>query len=265
MTGFEDIAGAIMGGQVQGSTPAPTPLLAQNLWSGGGPGDPVLGKGEKDLISKLLGSKMKFDDRTAREVIDSVSKKSGLPSDFLAASALQEGMNKSISDPDAVSEAYIKAGIGNDFPIDGFYNYGLDTFTDAFPRLVKKGYLPQDFTYKPYQAFNEKDNLVNTAAFKNNEDALYAKAAYLRDMMDGVKQSAQKKGVKLNDRELQYFTMAAYNGGPGAANEMLDEMLEQKKDAAGYIKSGSVKKSKVHKNIVPRMQKMEYLKTLFTK
>jgi hypothetical protein len=264
MVGLENIAGSVMDLPVAKVEPQATiPLFEQNPWDRGKEKDPSLTDAEKKLINQLLDSRLRLDNKSARDVIDSVSKRSGLPKDFIAATALQEGMNLAITNPDDVSEAYLNAKVEPDYPVDGFYNYGLDTFSDAFPKLVKKGYLTKDFKYRPYEAVNEQKQKVNTAAFRNNEDALLAKAAYLKDFMDNVKDEAKKKGVDLTDRELKYFTMAGYNGGMGSVKVMFDEMNEQKQKASDYIKTGSKKKAGVHKNVVPRMTKMDYLSSLF--
>lgn len=218
---------------------------------------------EKALIDKLLSSTVKYDNKRASEIILNVSKKTGISPEFLSASALQEGMNLAISKPDEVSEAYINAKVGNDYPVDGFYNYGLDSFSEIFPRLSEKGYLPKDFNYKEYKALNEKNKEVRTAAFKTNEDALTAKAAMIRDMMDNVKAEASKKGVQLTDDELRYFTLANYNGGLGSVKAMIDEMKSGGSNVSDYIKNGSKVKYQVHKNVSDRMDKMEYLSEVF--
>lgn len=221
---------------------------------------PTISDSDKKLMSELLSSNVKFDNKKAKDIILNVSKKTGLSPEFISASALQEGMNLAIRYPDEVSQSYVDAKIDDKYPIDGFYNYGLDTFGDAYEKLKNKGYLPKDFDYKPYQAVNEKGQKVNTAAFRNNEDALTAKAAYLKDFMDNVKDMAKKKGVELDDRALKYFTVAAYNGGIGSASDMMDEMKGKKYD--DYVKEGSKKRYHVHKSASERMNKMDFLLSL---
>lgn len=244
--------------------PSLTPLFTPIAGGGGGEDPKELPDVDRKMIDKLLSGRLAIDKKTARDVIESASKKAGIPSDFLAASALQEGMNLAITSPEDASQAYSNAKVDQkQFPVDGFYNYGLDTFGDAYKKLQKKGYLPADFTFKPYTAYNEQGKLVNTAAFRNNEEALMAKAAYLRDFMDNVQDEAKKKGVKLADRELKYFTMAAYNGGIGSVKDMFDEMIAAKQESSEYIKNGSKKRAQVHKNVSPRMSKMDYFSKIF--
>lgn len=223
------------------------------------------GDDEKAFIDKLLQSNVKYDNKKAKDIILSVAKKTGLSPEMLSASALQEGMNLAIRKPDEVSEAYVKAKIGGDYPVDGFYNYGLDRFSEEFPKLVKKGYLPNDFDYKEYSAKNEKNQDVRTAAFRTNEDALMAKAALIKDMADNVKNEAGKKGVKLDDSQLQYFTLANYNGGFGSVKAMFDEMKAAGKSVEDYISGGSKVKYQVHKNVSDRMDKIKYLSEVFKK
>lgn len=244
-------------GAIAGEVSNPT------LITGAGGTDPVP-ESDKILLKRLLDSKVSYDNKTAKQIIESVSQRTGLPKEFIAASALQEGMNEAISHPENASLAYTNAKVDqNKFPVDGFYNYGLDTFSDAYDRLVKKGYLPKDFAYHPYKAFNEQNKPVNTAAFRNNEDALVAKAAYLKDFMDSVNGEAEKRGLKLTDRAMRYFTMAGYNGGLGSVRDMMDEMASGKTTFDDYIKAGSKKRGQVHKNVMPRMYKMDFLSTLF--
>lgn len=234
-----------------------------NFGGGGGDTDPVT-ETDKILLKKLLDSKVSYDNKTAKQIIESAALRTGLSKDFIAASALQEGMNEAIAHPENASLAYTNAKVDQTkFPVDGFYNYGLDTFSDAYARLLKKGYLPKDFAYHPYKALNEQNKPVNTAAFRNNEDALVAKAAYLKDFMDSVNEEATKRGLKLDDRAMKYFTMAGYNGGLGSVRDMMDEMAKDKTSFEDYIKTGSKKRGQVHKNVMPRMYKMDFLSTLF--
>lgn len=253
---------------LENGTPAVPPMagsgqtLAQVLAGGGG----GLSDAEKKLISKLLDTEVPYDKKLAKDLLTSVAAKTGLPVEFIAASSLQEGMNLAIEKPDEASEAYSNANVDpNQFPVDGFRNYGLDTFADAYSRLVKKGYMPSDFKYQQYKAQNEQKMWVNTAAFKNNEDAVYAKAAYLKDFMDTVKEEASKRKIELDDRATRFFTMAAYNGGPGALKEMLDEMKASNIKPSDYIEKGGKAKKQVYINTKKRMDKMDYLKDLFKK
>lgn len=215
---------------------------------------------------------MHYDNKPAIDVVRSAAQKSGVDPSLLLSSAFQEGMNLSLTNPDDVSEAYVNAeNKGFDsktYPVDGFYNYGVDTFGDRYKDLMKKGYLPKDFEdrFKSYPALNEIEEkkkakgepfkYVNTAAFKTNEDALIAKSAILRDEMDNVSQYAKKKGVSLDKDAANYFTLASYNGGFGNAKLMLDEYANAK-DKKKFISEGQTTRKGVHKNVVPRMDNMK--------
>ena len=203
---------------------------------------------------RTLGKKnLQFDNLPATEVIKRVSQKSGIPANFLYSSAYIEGMNKAISQPDNVSEAYINAKVDGNYPVDGFYNYGVDTFGSAFPDLVKKGYLPQEFAdrFKAYPAKNEAE-MVNTAAFRTNEDALMAKAAMMRDRMETVRAKAKAKGVDLDDDGLQYLTLASYNGKTKSSDTLFNEYIGAK-DKKAFIEKGQTSMKGIHKNIYPRL------------
>jgi hypothetical protein len=183
---------------------------------------------------------------------------------LLLSSAFSEGMNKAINSPDEVSEAYSmanKKGQLNGFPVDGFYNYGTDTFGDKLDTF--RNYLPEEFKdrYKLFPATNEKGQQVTTAAFKTNEDALTAKAALLKSEQDNVNNYAARNGIKFDDKALNYFTLAAYNSGFHNASAMIDE-YNKAKDKDAFIDKGLTKFKEVHANINPRMQNLKVAEDL---
>jgi hypothetical protein len=206
-------------------------------------------------MKSLYKNVMAVDDKPAFQIVKNAADKSGVKASLLMASAFQEGMNKAIAKPDEVSDAYgrLTPEQQNEYPVDGFYNYGLDRFGERAADLAK--YLPKDFKYLPVDAVNEKGSKIKTAAFKNNEDALIAKAAMMRAEMDNVRNYAGKLGVKLDDEAMDYFTVAAYNGGMGNAKMMLDEYAKAG-DKPGFIGRGDTSRKGVHKNIEPRMENM---------
>lgn len=226
---------------------------------------PSVGNPMGEEMKTLYNRPMKYDNnRTSVDLIKSVAQKTNIDPAFLYSSAFQEGMNKAIAKPDEVSEAYNKAKIPNGYPIDAFLTYGLDNIGTSYKELVKKGYLPQDFGQRifPYSAKNEKKQNIVTAAFKNNEDALLAKAAYLRNEMDKVGSYAKSKGVELDPKEMQYFVLASYNGGFGNAQKMLDKYMVSK-DKQAFIEKGDANWQKIHKNISPRLQNMAIAANFF--
>ena len=232
---------------------------AMGLTGGGDDPNPMA----KEMRS-LSSRKMMFDNLPASVVAMNAAKKAGVSPSFLYASAFGEGLNKAIAHPDMVSEAYLQHEKDlNGYPVDGFYNYGLDTFGAQFPDLVKKGYLPQEFSsqFKAYPAKNEAEN-VTTAAFKNNEAALMAKAAMMRDRMDTVKAKAKAKGVDLDDEGAQYLTLASYNGKAKSADTLFNEYLSAK-DKKAFIEKGLTSMKGIHKNIYPRLQNMRIADEIF--
>jgi hypothetical protein len=206
-------------------------------------------------------TKLKYDNnRGVDEVILSAAQKGKIDPAMLMTSAWVEGLNKASARPDEVSEAYENA-VKKDqsirqFPVDGFYNYGLDTFGQNYAGLKK--HLPEGFDqrFKLYEALNEKGQKIQTAAFKTNEDALIAKSAFLNMEGENVANYAKKKGIQLDDKAKRYFTLASYNGGFGNARTMLDEYATAK-DKNAFIDKGLTSRGGVHKNISPRMAKMQ--------
>jgi hypothetical protein len=216
---------------------------------------------EMRLLSKR---KLPYDNRTSTDLIRSVSAKSGINSALLYSSAFQEGMNKAIAKPEDISEAYLNNIKGDDeknFPVDGFYNYGIDKFSEYLPKI--KGDLPAGFEkrYKLYPAVNEQNEKVQTAAFRTNEDALIAKAAILKDAMREVDAYAKTKGVTLDEDAKNYFTLARYNSKPKNFQIMMDE-YSKAKDKKKFIKDGLTTRKGVHANISPRLQNMLVAKML---
>lgn len=226
-------------------------MALYNLMSydnGGGDKD----QAERSYMNKLFNTTLNIDNKKAIDIVKSVAKKTGLSPQFLGANAMQEGFNYAIIKQN-------KSRPFKDFPVDGFLYYGLDTFSDSADRLKSKGYLPKDFSYKVFQQENEKGRKVNSAAFKTNEDALLAKAAYLKDFQDQVVDYAKRKGINLNPNAKDYFTMSAYNGGMGNAKIMIDELASGNYNQDAFVSTGKTSRQGVHKNIDPRMKKMKWI------
>lgn len=219
-----------------------------------GPGDPTMKEqSERVIVKRLLNSTLPIDNKPAIDVLKSVSKKSGLSVPFLAANALQEGMNNVLSKNSNLGKH------GETYPINGYEYYGLDTFGDAADRLIKKGYLPVNFDYQKFGEQNEHGTEITSARFKNNEDALMAKAAYLRDFQDSVNDYASKKKVKLDKYTQEYLTMSAYNGGMNNAKTMIDELATGRFNQRDYVSRGQTSMQGIHKNIKPRLQKQSWI------
>lgn len=214
--------------------------------------DPKKDKAERFETNRLLKKSMAIDDTAAIDVIKRAAQRTGMSPAFLAANAMQEGMNLAINDSNEYS-------IDDEYPVNGYVYYGLDTFGDAADTLKKKGYLPKGFDFLPFDTKNERGQRIGSAAFKSNEDALVAKAAYLKDFQDQVQEYANKKGLKLDTETKEYLTMSAYNGGMGNAKIMVDELASGKYDPKEYISKGLTSRKGVHKNIEPRLKKMKWI------
>ena len=225
---------------------------------------------EKVIVRRLLEQPLRYDgNKRAIEVINRVAQKTGLRPAFIAANAMQEGMNLAIQDDkndelDLEFQDDLPQGKMVDmYPINGFLYYGLDTFGDSAQSLKDKGYLDKDFDFAQYESMNEKGQKIRTGAFKSHEDALMAKAAYLKGFRDQVRDYSTKNKVKLDPRTEEYLTMSAYNGGFGNAKMMIDELATGKFDQKEYVSKGLTSRKGVHKNVAPRLEKMDYIGQMY--
>lgn len=100
---------------------------------------------------------------------------------------------------------------------------------------------------------------VQTVAFSNTEDMVKAKGAYLRELQDQTIDYAKKKGIAPKGEELDYLVMSAYNGGPSAMQQLVDQMKAGEKE---IIKKGG-QKQQVHKNVAKRLGYMGYMSDIF--
>ncbi len=177
-------------------------------------------------------------NQTARQAVMQASQATGVNPALLYSSASEEGLNLAMHRPDTASEAYVNWSdknpkLGEQFPVDGFYNYGLDTFGNNYQGLVKKGYLPKDFDKKftTFDVQNEKNQNYKSAAFASDADALTAKAALIKDAQDAVSAYEKKSGTKLTPAQRDFFALAGYNGGNGIIPKMAASYAEK-----GYLK-----------------------------
>lgn len=194
----------------------------------------------------------------------SAAKKVGLDPALLYSSSMEEGVSGLFPDEKGLY-GLPEHDENPDYPIDGYANFGLDNFHGNFKEMVKRGYLPKDLDYKPFPTKNEQGAKVVSALFKNPEDAMQAKAAYVRMEQDNLDDWAKKQGdVKLSPAARQFFTLIAFNGGPGRAHVLInyykkkgllegDKFLQQAPDKSADP-GGS------YGNVLPRIQMADLLK-----
>ena len=245
---------------------------------GPGDGDPKKKKEHWAAQEMRVQAKknLPYDNKPMMDVLRNVSKQTGVDPALLLSSAFQEGMNEIFTAPDKVSGAYVNAEergeMTGDYPVDGFYNYGIDQFDKYLPGIQKD--LPAGFEqrYKMYKGFNDQTKQVkdpktgkitvvpdpqpiNTVAFRSNEDALLVKALILKNALNDVDAYSKQKGVVLDDESKKYLALAKYNSQAENFPIMFDE-LAQAKDKHKFITEGQTRRKGVHTNIYPRIENM---------
>lgn len=186
---------------------------------------PQVGHGAGDTPLRI-NEKPEYGEDTPKNMAIAASKKLGLSPAIVYSGAMDEGMSGLWKDKDG----YIKTGehTSDKFPVSGYANFGLDTFSDKFPDLVKKGYLSKDFAQnfeKSVEAARKGDNKtpVNSANFNTVGAALQAHAAMLKYHYDDVDSYAKARGIKLSPKARDFFTQAEYNSGEGTGHSMLND------------------------------------------
>ena len=167
----------------------------------------------RDTDRDLADQTFQDASKPYKELVREAATKTGIAPELLFASINEEGLRDMVHKNEYSGD--------DKYPISGYAHFGLDTFGDAYPELVKKGYLPE-MDFSAQTATNEKGGRVHTANFKTVDDAIAAKAAMLRNVQDQVDQYAGKRGYKLSDKTKQFFMLAGYNGGVGLADKMMD-------------------------------------------
>lgn len=202
--------------------------------------------------------------KTAKQTAIDSAQKVGLDPAILYSSAMEEGANGLF--PDEKGKINAGEGTSDKYPISGFANYGLDNFHNNFKAMVAKGYLPKDFDYEKSPHTNEQNQPVVSANFKTPDDAMMAKAAYMKMEQDNLEDWAKTKGggVQLSPTAKQFFTMISFNGGPGRAHQLInyykskgllqgDKFLTVKPDK-------SVDPADSYGNVLPRLQMANLLR-----
>jgi hypothetical protein len=261
------------------------PMTLQRAIGGGDdPNKKISFKDDKEKTAYWMGMRKKYGDQwlqgrmqwmdwagkklpagvTPTELSQKWAKAHGLDAGDLLASSFEEGMPLRFPGKDGstddISQAYdenLKPEDQKAYPVDGFRAYGLDTVGSRYKDMIKRGYLPQDFEkqLKPFKAINEQKEKVTTAAFTSDDAAFQAKAAMMAMEKDDFMQYAKKKNVQLSPKAQRFFTLAAYNGGAGAAQAMLDDYQAQGllKDDAFLKNKPKARFGRVYNNVMPRL------------
>lgn len=204
---------------------------------------------------------------SARDLSVKAAKAVGVDPVLLYTSAMEEGMSglyPHVFKGREKDGLLVQSSGDKEFPIDGFISFGLDTFSDSYPELVKKGYLPKDFSnrFKPKSQVNELEEEVNSANFKSPEDALMAKAAMMRNAQDTLDGFVKKNNINLSEDGKKFFNLIAYNAGLGAAQKMLTSYKN-----SGFLKNDDYLKKRPsdswkqpYENVMRRVQMASALK-----
>lgn len=190
------------------------------------------GLNQREDIPEYLGTTYENEEVPVKDLVTKSGKASGLRPSLFYSSAMEEGMRGLF--PTAQNKGQIDYSGHDAFPISGYLNFGLDRFSDLYPSLVKKGYLPADFNknFEKSPEVNEKKEKINSANFKDLDSALQAKAATLRNTEDELNDYTKKNKIDLTPKQKEFFTMVSYNSGEGNAQKMIESY--QKK---GYLKN----------------------------
>lgn len=170
---------------------------------------------------------------TAKQLSMQAAKNLSLDPALLYSSAMEEGMSGIYPHEIEGKQGMVQSSGDKEYPVSGFINFGLDNFSDAYPALVKKGYLSPDFqtNFKLAKDVNEKNQPINSANFRTPDAALQAKAAMIKSSEDEIGEFAKKSNIELSPKAKAFFTLINYNAGSGNAQEMLKQYYK-----SGYLK-----------------------------
>lgn len=202
-----------------------------------GPDTPT-GFGEIPLRAR---EKPVYGSDTSVNLINKAAKATGLDPALLYASSMiegQSGLYAGAAGKSEKGELLYRGNTGDkDFPISGLWGFGLDSFTDYYPTLQKKGYLPKDFD-KQFKVWEEEGGPLGADAdpesvmFKNTDAGIQAKAAMMRAFYDEFDDYTKGKKITLTPEQRDYFALAHFNSGTHGY-EMLDAY-----NKAGLLKGG---------------------------
>lgn len=214
-------------------------------------------------LKKNAGMPMKGSKNSLASLSKQVGTALGVDPSVLLSSAWVEGGNKQSLNPGYVSPAYEKAFKGkpeyDNYPIDGFQSYGVDTIGDKWDKV--KQYLPKDFEsrVKFYDNVNENGEKIKSGAFDSDQAAMMGKAAMLKYEQKRVDDYAKEKNIQLDPETRDYFTMLGYNRGN--AFPVMDEYAKDP-DKKTFISGGRTSKKEAHNNVLLRMKSLQNARDL---
>lgn len=116
--------------------------------------------------------------------------------------------------------------------IDAFYLLGLDRYGDLMngnyteAKAYQKVHSKRNIPYKPRFAVNDKDDKVTSATFNNIDDALQAKADYIKVLQDQIKSEYKRLYNKdVSQKTLNSLIPKFYNIG---ASKLFDKSISKK-------------------------------------
>ena len=194
-----------------------------------------------------LSNKFPNGKNTVKESIYNAAKQSRIDPGLLYTSSMEEGMKLALNNKDSFERRsgyneYRKTNPkgAQEYPIDGGYFYGLNTFGDKYGVTIKPSSLPRGFKYAPYdQKDSDGRKLYTSAAFRSHDDAISAKAAMMKQVEGAMTARLTKNNLELSPDARKFFDMVGYNMGEDKTIEMI-KSYQQK----GYLKDDKFLDSK---------------------
>lgn len=194
---------------------------------------------EREDWGDKLSNKFPNGKTTVKESIYNAAKYTGVDPGLLYTSSMEEGMKLALNGQDNFTrrEGFNQFRKNNpkeaqNYPVDGGYFYGLNTFGDKYGVTIKPSTLPRGFKYAPYDQTDSKGKkLYTSAAFRSHDDAISAKAAMMKQVEGAMTARLGQNKLDLSPEARKFFDMVGYNMGEDKAIEMI-KSYQQK----GYLK-----------------------------
>jgi hypothetical protein len=220
------------------TTPAQLAKKAGEL-DGIAPAD-LLASAMEEGMGKRLLKKDNYDDPDKSQAYDVAYNKNTINRSFHVDGFLPYGLDQigGMAD-ELIQKGYLPKDFKNNMsPYDAANEIDVRNWADkVVPILKQNKYLPEDYKYSDSDYYKlqsaqrqyevkhdplpEMMRSAHTAAFKDDLSAMEAKAAMMANSRDQFNEYSKKQGVQLTPNEQRFFTMAAYNGGDGAAQSLL--------------------------------------------